>query len=112
MAKNTYHWIVYHLKAMDYGLKKLEKKLAKLPINPKPDEYTYVISEQEKAIEWYKNYIEYHRRKAMSHIPEMEKTQWAHRKREGENLSLEDTFLRTNEVNEETNDTEFDKSTS
>jgi hypothetical protein len=35
---------------MDYGLKKLEKWLAKLPKNPKPHEYTQVISELKRAI--------------------------------------------------------------
>jgi hypothetical protein len=102
MEKNTYHWILYHLKAMDYGQKKLEKWLAKLPMNPKPHEYTQVISELKKAIEWYKNSIEYHRKKAMSHIPGTEKTKWANEVREAENLSLENTYLRSKEMLEET----------
>lgn len=102
MEKNRYHWILYHLKAMDYGRAKLEKWLAKLPMNPKPHEYGYVISELKEAIKWYKHHIEYHREKAMSHIPETEKTKWAKERREAENRSLENTFLRADEVPEKT----------
>ena len=102
MEKNTYHWILYHLKAMDYGLKKLEKWLVKLPRNPKPDEYTQVISELKEAIRWYKSHVEYHREKAMSHIPETERTKWAKKRREDENRSLDNIFLRANEIVEET----------
>lgn len=42
----------------------------------------------------------------MSHIPETERTKWAKKIREDENRSLDNIFLRTNEIAEKTEDEE------
>ena len=101
MAKDgeKYHWIVYHLKAIDYGDRKVEEKLSKLPSDFKLDQadphaLRQVISELKGILNWYRTYITYHQQKALTHVPETEKTKWAKERRSTENVSLEDTFLK------------------
>jgi hypothetical protein len=99
MAKDVdrYHWIIYHLEAIDYGDRKVEEKLSKLPSDFKLDQadpyaLRRVISELKGILKWYRNYITYHQQKALTHIPETEKTKWAKERRGAENVSLEKIF--------------------
>lgn len=99
----NYHWIIYHLEAINYGRNKVDKKILQLPSGSKlvkadQKQLRKVISELKKIINDYENYIEYHQQKAMSHIPKTDKTDRAQINREIENISLENVFLRANEL--------------
>ncbi len=100
---NKYHWIMYHLEALDYGREKVDNKISKLPAGQKlvrltPKEHREVISQLKEIISWYEKFIQYHQQKALSHIPETEKTLWAKEKRKLENSSYENIFLNANEI--------------
>ena len=103
-SKNeNYHWIIYHLEAINYGRNKVDKKISQLPSGRKladadQKQLKKVISELKKIITEYENYIEYHQQKAISHIPKTDKTDWAQKNREIENVSLENIFLKANEL--------------
>ena len=101
MARNSdkYHWIVHHLEAMDYGDKKVEERLSLLPSDFKLDKadsraLRQVISELKGILRWYRNFVQYHQQKALTHVPETEKTKWAKERRNAENVSLENIFLK------------------
>ena len=111
-SKNRYHWIIYHLEAMNYAKTKLEKKLSELPSAHKllkldAEDLRKVISKLREIIRWYKHIIDYHQQKAMSHIPETEKTRWAKKMRELENKSYENLFVRGDEIFSDTTDVNF-----
>ncbi|UCE74597.1 MAG: hypothetical protein JSV56_02545 [Methanomassiliicoccales archaeon] len=77
-SSDKYHWILYHLEAIEYGQKKIDTRMAKLPSSIKlqdadPEKLKKVISELKEIISWYKKFVEYHQQKALSHIPETEK---------------------------------------
>ncbi len=100
---NKYHWIVYHLKAMDYAdikfnmaINLISGKLSNKKMTE--GELKAIIKELISYGKWYNNQIEYHREKATHHIPEIEKVKWAKSQREKENKSLESVFLTADKV--------------
>ena len=120
MAKDSdkYHWIIYHLEAMDYGEKKVEERLCRLPSDFKLNQadshaLKQVISELKEILGWYRNHIQYHQKKALTHVPQTEKTKWAKERRNAENVSLENTFLKADILpDKETELKEFEELTS
>lgn len=100
--KNKDHLIVYHLVAMDYAKKGLEQKLSKISHynqleKKNQNELIKTISELREIINWYQLIIETHKEKALSHIPETEKTKRAKENRMLENESYINLFL-TDEI--------------
>lgn len=96
--KNKDHLIVRHLVAMDYAKEGLEKKLSKMPHSNQLEkknqkELRKIISELRGIINWYQLIIETHKEKALSHIPETEKTKRAKENRTLENESYINLFL-------------------
>ena len=96
--KNKDYLIVSHLIAMDYAKNGLEKKLSKIPHiyqleKKNQKELIKIISEMSKIISWYQLKIETHTEKALSHIPETEKTKRAKENRMRENESYKNHFL-------------------
>ena len=103
--KNKDHLIVHHLVAMDYAKEGLEKKLSKMPHSNQLEkknqmELIKIISELRGIIDWYKLKIETHKEKAISNIPETEKTKRAKENRMLENESYKNHFL--NDENQKT----------
>jgi len=100
---DRYHWILYHLEAMSYGRKKVDKKMAALSsdfhlVQADPEKLRQIISELKELLKWHVEFIEYHKQKATSHIPETEKTKWARERRDAENKSYETAFLTADEL--------------
>ena len=96
--QNKDHLIVRHLVAMDYAKRGLEIKLSKIPHynqleKKNQNELIKTISELREIINWYKLIIETHKEKAISHIPETEKTKRAKENRTLENESYINLFL-------------------
>ena len=96
--QNKDHLIVRHLVAMDYAKRGLEIKLSKIPHynqlkKKNQNELIKTISELREIINWYKLIIETHKEKAISHIPETEKTKRAKDNRTLENESYINLFL-------------------
>ena len=98
IKENKDHFIVSHLVAMDYAKKGLEEKLSKVPQfnqleKKNQKELMEIISELRGIISWYQLKIETHKEKALSHIPETEKTKLAKENRMLENESYKNLFL-------------------
>jgi len=96
--KNNYHYIIYHLEAMNYAKTKFEKEMSKLPSGHKltelkKEELRKLISHIKDLVRWYKSQIEYHQQKAMSHIPKTENVKKKQKARRLENKSLENLFV-------------------
>jgi len=101
-SKGSYHWILYHLKAMEYAQKRLDKKISELPKGYKlaeadAKELRQIISKLKEIIKEYKNSINSRQQKIMSFIPETEKTKWAEKFRGAENKCYERVFLEEEE---------------
>ncbi|MBU7017757.1 MAG: hypothetical protein HXS44_09620 [Theionarchaea archaeon] len=99
---DRYHWIAYHLEAMNYGRTKVDAKLSGLPSSFKldkadPEKLRDVIATLRELLKWYQDFIEYHQQKALSHIPETERTKKAMKYRDAENKSYENAFLAADE---------------
>ncbi len=99
---DRYHWIAYHLEAMNYGRTKVDARLSELPSSfnldkADPGKLKEVIATLKELLKWYEDFIEYHQQKALSHIPETEKTKKAKKYREAENKSYENVFLAADE---------------
>jgi len=112
--KDRFHWVLYHLEAMNYAKTKLKKKMSQLPSGQKllkldSKELRKIISQIKEVINWYKGNIEYHQEKAMSHIPDTEKTKWAKKSRELENKSYENIFLTADKLISDDNKKEMFK---
>lgn len=103
--KNKDRFIVSHLVAMNYAKKGLEIKLSKIPHfnqleKKNQKELIKIISELRGIINWYQLKIETHKEKALSHVPETEKTKRAKENRMLENESYKNHFL--NDENQKT----------
>lgn len=101
--QNNYHWIVYHLEAMNYAHTKLEKKTAELPgghslAKLDSGQLRKVIGDLKAIMNWYEEQIKYHQEKAYSHVPENEKTKNAKQRREMENKSYENCFITADQI--------------
>lgn len=101
--QDNYHWIVYHLEAMNYAHTKLEKKMSNLPsghslIKLDSGQLRKVIGDLKETINWYEEQIKYHQDKACSHVPEDEKTKKAKHRRELENKSYENCFVSADQI--------------
>lgn len=59
------HWIVYHLKAMDYPKNKLEKRLTLILVGENPRER---LRKQKEILEWFRSVIKYHKEKMSKHF--------------------------------------------
>ena len=111
--KEKNHWIIYHLEAMNYAQKQMNNKLSKLPSSHTLHKYDAqglrkIISDLKEIIKWYEHKIIYHQEKAISHIPENEKTKWAKKSRELENKSYENFFISGDKLmNQEVSSDEF-----
>lgn len=101
-SKGSYHWILYHLKAIEYAQKRLDKKISELPKGYKlaeadAKELRQIISKLKRIIGEYKNSINFRQQKIMYFIPETEKTKWAKQFRDAENKCYERVFLEEEE---------------
>jgi hypothetical protein len=96
--RSTFHWILYHLKAMDYAQRRLEKKISKLLEKHRvrradEKELRQIILKLNEITKEYENSIRFRQQKIMDFIPETEKTKWAAKVREAENECYERVFL-------------------
>jgi hypothetical protein len=97
-SKSKYHYIAYHLEAMNYAPKRYEKKLSELP-SPisleKADvgKLKSVITSLRGILTDYHKHIEYHQTKAFSHVPEEDREKGIVTFRKSENKSYETIFL-------------------
>lgn len=101
-SKDSYHWILYHLKAIEYAQKRLDKKISELPEGYKLAEadakkLRQIISKLKEIIEEYKNSINFRQQRIIYFIPETEKTKWAEQFRDAENKCYERVFLEEEE---------------
>ena len=105
MSEDGLYWVVYHLVAMEYArdrynteIKAIREQFQKRMISGTLDN-TYlkrVIKEVLKWGKWYVDKIEYHKEKALLHIPDDKRKQWEMDLREKENWSYKNIFIEEN----------------
>jgi hypothetical protein len=97
--EDSYHWLMWHLTAMDYAKSKLEAKLmdiipAAKPMSSDPRELRLRLAKLRELVTWYVSIVESHRSKALSHIPECKRSAWEKEMRGKENRSYEALFCK------------------
>jgi hypothetical protein len=63
--KNKDHWIVYHLKAIEYPKNKLDKQLTQILALKNPRER---LKKQKEKLKWFRNSVAYHKEKMAGHF--------------------------------------------